>query len=88
MTLNIDYIIDENTLYGKSNTLPSIFADKFIKIKYKVNDIIYTDDFINVTPAYSNNFLAFEVNKNINSASIIQVIITIRNKMYIINIKS
>ena len=88
LTLNIDYIIDENTLYGKSNTLPSIFADKFIKIKYKVNDIIYTDDFINVTPAYSNNFLAFEVNKNINSASIIQVIITIRNKMYIINLKS
>lgn len=88
LTLNTDYVVDENTIYGKGNFLPGTFADYFIKIQYKSGNTIYTDDFINVTPSYTTNFLAFEVNNNINNASVIQAIITIRNKMYIINLKS
>lgn len=88
LTLHIDYLIDDSSSYGKSNSLVSIFADNFVKIQYKINDKVYSNEYYNVTPAYNTKFLAFEVNKEIKNASVIQAIIIIRNQKYIINLKS
>ena len=71
-----------------SNSLISTFADNFVKIQYKVGDKVYSDEYYNVTPAYNTKFLAFEVNKEIKNASVIQAIVIIRNQKYIINLKS
>ncbi len=88
LTLHIDYYIDDTTNYGESNSLVSNFADNFIQIQYKVGDKIYSNEYYNATPAYNTKFLAFEVNKDIKEASVIQAIIIIRNQKYIINLKS
>lgn len=88
LTLHIDYSIDDTTNYGMSNSLISTFADNFVKIQYKVGEKVYSDEYYNVTPAYNTKFLAFEVNKEIKNASVIQAIVIIRNQKYIINLKS
>ncbi len=88
LTLHISYKPDEDTLYAKSNTLPEKFASDYMTIKYKVGDNIYSDNYLNVTPEYQTDFMAFEVGEGIVNASVIQAIITIRNQKYIINLKS
>lgn len=88
LTLHVDYNIDDTTMYGISNPLLSTFADNFMQIVYRVNDEIYDTAYINVTPVTSQKFMAFEVNKKINNANVIQAIINIRNHRYIVNLKS
>lgn len=88
LTLHIDYFIDDTSNYGISNSLISSFAENFVQIQYKVGDKVYSDEYYNVTPTYNTKFLAFEVNKDIKNASIIQAIVIIRNQKYIINLKS
>lgn len=75
-------------LYSKSNTLPRRFANDFMTIQYKVDDKVYSNNSINVTPDYQKDFIAFEVGGEIVDASVIQAIVTIRNQKYIINLKS
>ena len=57
-------------------------------IQYKVDDKVYSNNSINVTPDYQKDFIAFEVGGEIVDASVIQAIVTIRNQKYIINLKS
>ena len=56
-------------------------------VQYRVDDKVYSDA-LNVTPDYQKDFIAFEVNKKVVDASVIQAIVTIRNQKYIINLKS
>lgn len=88
LTLHINYTPDGDMLYSKSNTLPRRFANDFMTIQYKVDDKVYSNNSINVTPDYQKDFIAFEVGGEIVDASVIQAIITIRNQKYIINLKS
>ena len=87
LTLHINYNPDENQIYSKSNTLPRKFANDFMTVQYRVDDKVYSDA-LNVTPDYQKDFIAFEVNKKVVDASVIQAIVTIRNQKYIINLKS
>ena len=88
LTLHINYTPDGDMLYSKSNTLPRRFANDFMTIQYKVDDKVYSNNSINVTPDYQKDFIAFEVGGEIVDASVIQAIVTIRNQKYIINLKS
>lgn len=88
VVMGVDYKQDESIDYGDAYTSLSSFAENFVKIQYKVGSDVYTDKSINVTPLKSTNLIAFEVPKNIDNASIIQAIITIRNKEYIVNLKT
>ena len=87
LTLHINYTPDGDMLYSKSNTLPRRFANDFMTIQYKVDDKVYSNNSINVTPDYQKDFIAFEVGGEIVDASVIQAIVTIRNQKYIINLK-
>ena len=87
LILDTDFNLDNNTNYYKNyKTLPS-FAENFIDIQYRINEEIYNSVSINVTPKNIENKIIFEVPKDIENADIIQAIITIRNKEYIVNIK-
>ena len=87
LVLNVEYNQDNSTLYNYSYTSLTSFTENFLKIQYKIGDTIYTDKSINVTPLKVNNFMAFEVPNNIEEASLIQAIIIIRNREYIVNLK-
>lgn len=64
------------------------FAENFIQIKYRVDDKVYEDQYINVTPKENVSFMAFEVLPEIENASVIQAVVNVRNKQYIINLKA
>ena len=79
------YVQDSTTGYNMSYTTLQAFAENFCFVQYRVDDNIYTSD-INLTPLNAANFIAFEVPQNIEYADLIQLVITVRNKRYFINI--
>lgn len=85
--LSVDYLQDVSTAYNSSYNSLASFAENFVKVQYKVGDKVYSDAGKNVTPLKVSNLIAFEVPNEIENANIIQIIITIRNKEYIINLK-
>ncbi|MBE6155354.1 MAG: hypothetical protein E7164_01195 [Firmicutes bacterium] len=87
LVLPVEYKHDPNTLYGRSYTSLQLFAENFVNIQYKIGDSTYSDKSINVTPQQVTNFMAFEVPAEIEDASIIQAVITVRNKRYFVNLK-
>lgn len=80
-----EYNQDLNTGYSQNYTTLSSFVDNFCTIQYRISNEIYTEA-KNITPINVNNFIAFEVPQNIEYADLIQLIVTIRNKQYYINI--
>lgn len=88
IVLNVNYKQDSSTSYNKSYVTTSAFANNFVTIQYKVGDTVYSDDSLNVTPIEDNSIMAFECNKRIADAQIVQAIVIIRNQKYIINLKS
>ena len=86
--LSVEYLQDLDIGYGDEYTSLASFADNFMTIQYKVSNEVFSAQGINVTPQKATNFIAFEVPQNIEYASIIQSIVTIRNKEYIINLKA
>lgn len=80
--------LDNDTMYYKQYNSLSSFAENFVSVQYKIGDQIYTNLSRNVTPGNANSFIALEVPEQIKEASIIQLLITIRDKKYIVNLKS
>lgn len=87
LVMNLKYFIDSNLEYMPPFESIGRLSDNFINIEYKINDQVYTDNAINVTPSNAEGFAAFEVPADIDNADIIQAIIRIRNKSYIVNLK-
>ena len=88
IVINSNFELDLEPIYSSGYNSLSSFAENFIDIVYKINDNIISDKSINVTPLGQNNFIAFEVPKEIDDASIIQAVITIRDQKYIVNLKA
>lgn len=87
LLINGDLTLDKDTEYVQSFGTYSAFAEHFATIQYKIGDEIISNTAINVTPDVSGiNFLAFEVPPEISDASVIQLIISIRENRYIFNI--
>lgn len=87
MIIKTDYNQDSETKYASSYSGVKSFTENFAHIEYKVGENTYKEKAINVTPDNASGFIAFEVPKNIEEASIIQLTIVIRNKTYFINLK-
>ena len=79
------YSQDMNTGYALSYTSLSSFAGNFCTVQYRISGQLYNDA-VNITPINAINFMAFEVSQNIEQADLIQLIITIRDKKYFLNI--
>ena len=78
---------DKNTLYAQSFNSLNGFSNNFICVQYRINGEVYKNKEINVTATYSNRFVVFEVPASVEHADVIQLIITIRNKEYIVNLR-
>ncbi len=89
LLINGELKLDENVEYTKSYGSYSAFAEHFVSVQYKVGDKIVSDAAINVTPEVEGiNFLAFEVPAEVQKAKILQLIFSIRDSRYILNISS
>ena len=81
------FFLDSSTSYSNSFSSISSFTKNFMKIQYRLNGEIYQNKEYNITSSYSNKYIIFEVPASIEGADIIQAIITIRNKQYIVNLR-
>ncbi len=89
LLINGELKLDENVDYTQSYGSYSSFAEHFASIQYKIGDKIVSNSAINVTPDVEGiNFLAFEVPPEIQKAKILQLVISIRDSRYILNISS
>lgn len=87
LVLDYDYTIDSNSLYYKTYQSINTFIDNFFKIQYAINNGIVTANITNVTPQNVNDKIILQVDSDVKNADIINVLITVRNSRYIINLK-
>lgn len=87
VVLGYDLNIDPTAAYAKVSTRASTFASNFFKIRFSTDDSTYTESVKNVTPDNLKDKLVLEVNNEILNASRIDLLVTIRNKNYVINLK-
>ncbi len=79
--------IDQNTLYYKSARTERLFPDHFITIQYEDYNGEHIASIVNKTPSSFQDGYILEVPSELESASMINVLITIRNKRYVIKLK-
>ena len=87
LVINTDLIWDKKTNYYSNNKSLEDFASDFVRIQYQIDDQVYSDKSKSITPKDANDFIAFTVPKDIDKASVIQCVISIRNKKYVVNLK-
>lgn len=85
LVLEGEYTQDANIGYTFNYSSLSAFASNFCSIQYRISGELFTKA-VNITPINATNFIAFEVPQNVEYADLIQLIITIRDKRYYINI--
>lgn len=87
MVLYSNLFLDKNSSYFTANKNIADFSKKFVKIQYRIDGQVYSSESKSLTPENSRTFMAFTVSNKIQKADIIQCIITIRDKKYIVNLK-
>lgn len=87
LILNADYSIDENASYFKNSKSKNSFFNDFAKIKYTINGNEYYADVINKTPKEVTDQIVLETTNNITKADNIQLIFTIRDRRYTLNLE-
>ena len=85
--LDAEFNLDENSSYSKYKLGSNDFFEDFTDVEYKLNDNTYTLDVKDVTPKKVNDKLVLEVNSSIKDAEEINLIITVRDKRYILKLK-
>ncbi len=87
MVLDYSFELDKNIpYYTFSNTFTS-FVNNFIKVRYLDGDNNIYDTVKNVTPNNLEGKMVLEVNKKVKETKELALIIRIRNKEYVINLK-
>ncbi|MEG0909759.1 MAG: hypothetical protein RSH78_05310, partial [Bacilli bacterium] len=74
------------TSYAKTSKSFEKFAANFFKIRYKYGATTYITTIKNVTPVNIKDKLVLEVNEGVSTASRVELLMTIRNKCYVINL--
>ena len=89
MLLVLDYILklDKETAYYKGNSAIKDFVTNFMKIRYTIDENTYYSKVVYQTPKNLKDKMVLQVKSNVNEAETLDIIFTIRNKNYIINLK-
>lgn len=87
LIMDYDVELDSTSTYMSADRTYKSFFEDFMKITYKVDGKYYTLDVKLQNPASFNDKLIVKVPKNINNASDIEAVITVRNVSYRIKLK-
>lgn len=87
LALYANYSVDETTLYYKSARTDRLFPEHFLSIEYQINGDKKTQETTNRTPTTLKNGFLLEVPKEMESAEKINLVVTVRDKRYLINLK-
>lgn len=87
LIMEVNHTIDQNTFYYQSARTSRLFPNHFITIEYVTEVESKKTTIVNKTPdSYSKGFI-LEVPNELKNAKKIDVVVTIRNKKYIMNLK-
>ena len=86
IVLDYDFIIDKDTQYYNSVQSVNGFIKDFACVRYIKNDKEKTSDILNITPHNINNKVILQVSDEITDADSIDILLTLRNKIYVINL--
>jgi len=87
LVLHYDLELSTNTKTKKHFDQQMLFFSDFISLRYKMGDKTYKVNLKNVTPFSLKNTEVFEINKKIEKAKKIELLFTIRNKIYSVKLK-
>lgn len=88
LILDCDFEIDKTSAYYESNKAFSSFVSNFVKVRYELNGGSRIVNIKNVTPTNMKDKVALQVSSDIEAAEKVELYITIRNKSYVISLKS
>lgn len=88
LVLDAEYNLDQNVLYYKTSKTNRLFPNHFLTLQYNDNAMnLKTVKIENKTPSNYNKGIILQVPNEVQFASKINLLITIRDKQYIINLK-
>lgn len=88
LILEGEYTVDENVLYYKTAKTNRLFPNHFLTVQYEdLTGAMKTVKIENKTPTTYQKGLILQVPKDIKQANKINLLVTIRNKQYTINLK-
>jgi len=87
LVLDYDLLLDKKSAYSNYIKSKNAFFSNFASVKYEVNETEYIITPQNITPTNLDNTVVFQINSQIKDAKKIELLITIRNKIYTIKLK-
>ena len=87
MILDADFTLDENASYTKYKLGTNAFFSDFASIKYQINGVENTVSVVDKTPKEVSDKIVLETNSAVVNADKIDLILTIRDKRYTINLR-
>ena len=88
LVLDCDFVLDDSSIYYQANKKIYDFANDFITIRYLIGN---ENKIAKVSAIESDKLdkkLVLQTTNEINNASKVDMLITIRNKVFIINLVS
>lgn len=86
LVLDYDLTLDFETPYAKGNNTINSFANNFFKVQYTIDKENFVTTVKNLTPTNLKNQFVLQVTDDINKANQVDLVVTIRNKSYVINL--
>lgn len=85
--LEADFNLDQNAIYAKSIKNDNKFFEHFLALRYKKGNRIYTTTLKNKTTEYLKSAFVFETKEEVKNADTIDLLVTIRNRRYVFQLK-
>ena len=86
LILDYDLVLDEETdAYQNINNITT-FSNEFMSLEYIIGDVTYETTLTNVTPSRISDLLILRTTSDIAMADEVNLLITIRNRCYKINL--
>ena len=85
--LNLDYSIDENSMYRSNIKSENKIFDKLFSLRYVIDGKTYTISLKNKTPENLKEAFVFETKQEVAKAEKIDLIVSVRNNRYVFNLK-
>ncbi len=88
VVLDYELLLDSGSIYGASKPSINSFVNNFINVEYSYNGNTVREEVSAIVKDNLPNKVAITVNKDVEKAETVKIIITIRNKEYIYIIKN
>ena len=88
LVLDYNLTMDLDTPYAIGNQDVNAFATNFFKVRYKIDDKSFVSDIVNLTTDKLTNKFVLQTTNAITNADAVDLLVTIRNKSYVINLVS